>query len=320
MQLFSLNQNILEPIKKRDFPLERDMQRLVERNLETLFSLEFIETEFAINNLRFDSIAFDNEINAFVIIEYKRGSSYSVIDQGFAYLSTLLNNKADFVLLLQEKTQKFLKKDDIDWSQTRVMFLADSFNYHQKNSINFKDLPIELWEIKQFTNNTITINQIRATQQTESIKTFEKSVEKNKIQKDFSGDWEFQENIVEKEIVTYTEQDHLKGKPEKIVELYEKLKEIIFELDENFEISPKKWYISNKLNKKNFVDFEVQKKDIKWTINLKKGTFTFHPDLLRDVSSIWKLWNWDYQFRLSSEEQLFEISQILREAYKIFNS
>lgn len=210
MQLFSLYSNHLEPIKEKDFPLERDMQRLVEANLETLFGLDFVETEFPINNLRFDSIAFDNETNSFVIIEYKRGSSYSVIDQGFAYLSTILNNKADFVLLLQEKSDKFLKKHEIDWSQTRVMFLADSFNYHQKNSINFKDLPIELWEIKQFSNNTVTINQIRATQQTESIKTLEKSVQKNKIQKDFDEVATREVNIVEKEIVTYTEEDHLK--------------------------------------------------------------------------------------------------------------
>jgi RecB family endonuclease NucS len=57
------------------------MQKITEDNLESVFGLEFIKTEFQLNNLRIDTLAFDNESNSFVIIEYKRGNSYSVIDQ-----------------------------------------------------------------------------------------------------------------------------------------------------------------------------------------------------------------------------------------------
>jgi hypothetical protein len=64
----------------------------------------------------------------------------------------MLNNKADFILLLQDNKKKAYKKDDIDWSQSKVIFIADAFTRYQQESINFKDLPIELWEMKQFSN------------------------------------------------------------------------------------------------------------------------------------------------------------------------
>ena len=65
------------------------MQNLTEKNLETIFWLEFIKTEFQLNNLRIDSLAFDVETNSFVIIEYKRWSSYSVVDQWMSYLALI---------------------------------------------------------------------------------------------------------------------------------------------------------------------------------------------------------------------------------------
>jgi hypothetical protein len=91
-------------------------------------------------------MAYDNETNSFVIIEYKRDKNFSVIDQGYAYLSLMLNNKADFILEYNENQEKTLKRKDVDWSQSRVVFISPSFTSYQKEAINFKDLPIELWE------------------------------------------------------------------------------------------------------------------------------------------------------------------------------
>jgi hypothetical protein len=76
-------------------------------------------------------------------------SNFSVIDQGYAYLSLMLNNKADFILEYNENCKDTLKRDDLDWSQSRVIFISPVFNNYQKESINFKDLPFELWEVKR---------------------------------------------------------------------------------------------------------------------------------------------------------------------------
>ncbi len=61
------------------------------------FWFDFVKSEFQLNDLRMDTLAFDKETKSFVIVEYKKSSTFSVIDQGYAYLALLLNNKADFI-------------------------------------------------------------------------------------------------------------------------------------------------------------------------------------------------------------------------------
>ena len=80
MDLYNLKKNKLEEVQRVSFDLEKDIQTLVEKNVETLFDLEFISSEFSVGGFRLDSLCFDNETNSFVVIEYKKGSSYSVID------------------------------------------------------------------------------------------------------------------------------------------------------------------------------------------------------------------------------------------------
>ncbi len=58
MTLFSLNEDKLEIINKLDFRLEKEIQKLTENNLNEIFGLEFVSTEFRLNNLRIDSLAF----------------------------------------------------------------------------------------------------------------------------------------------------------------------------------------------------------------------------------------------------------------------
>ncbi len=88
MPLFRVldNKKILEVVEVH-FALEKDLQQLTEGNMESIFGVEFIASEFELQGLRIDFLCFDIETNSFVIIEYKRDSNFSVIDQGFAYLS-----------------------------------------------------------------------------------------------------------------------------------------------------------------------------------------------------------------------------------------
>jgi len=152
MPLFKIIENTsLENIKEFPFKLEKEIQVLTEDNLKSIFNLEFVKSEFSLNQFRIDTLAYDKEARTFVIIEYKRDKNFSVIDQGYAYLSLMLNNKADFILEFNENGKETLKRSDVDWSQSRVMFISPSFTTYQKEAINFKDLPIELWEIKDIT-------------------------------------------------------------------------------------------------------------------------------------------------------------------------
>lgn len=305
MSIFQLKQNSLSQIKEMPFKLEREIQNLVEKNLGMLLGLEFVKSEFTISGtvqqLRIDTLAFDLKNKAFVIIEYKQDKSFSVVDQGYAYLSVMLNNKADFILEYNESCGKVLKKADVDWSQSRVIFISQAFTPYQKEAINFKDLPIALWEIKQFSNQTISFEEIRKLNATESIKTV--SAGNSAV------------DSVSKVVVVYTENDRLKDIPEDILELYGQLRERILELG-NVEIKATKLYVAFTVNGSNFTDIAIQKKALKLWINLPKGGLEDPYKLARDVANIGHHGNGDYQLSISNADKLDYIITLIKQGYQ----
>jgi len=299
MALYKIEKK-LEYIKEKPFRLEKEIQELTENNLKTIFGLEFVKSEFALNNFRIDTLAFDKEANAFVIIEYKRDKNFSVIDQGYAYLSLMLNNKADFILEFNENLDKTLKRTDVDWSQSRVLFVSPAFTNYQREAINFKDLPIELWEVKRFENTTVSYEQIQKAGAQESIKTISKS--------DKTID------NVAKEIKVYSEQEHLENACDEIKELYEKFKSAIQNLD-NLEIKPKKKYIAFVAGR-NVIDILPQKKALKMWINMNKGELEDTKGITRDVSTTGHWGNGDYEIQIKDDENLEYILSLVKQSIK----
>ena len=102
MALYKNASTNLEAIKEKPFKLEKEIQALFENNLPSIMGLTLVKSEFAIKNKRIDSLGFDPQSKAFVIIEYKRDRNSSVVDQGFTYLNLMLQNKADFILEYNE--------------------------------------------------------------------------------------------------------------------------------------------------------------------------------------------------------------------------
>lgn len=233
MSLFKISDKKLNIVKEKKFDLEKDIQTLTEENIETIFGYKFIASEFRIESFRFDTLAWDPENRAFIIIEYKKDRNFSVVDQGFAYLSVLFNRKADFILEYNTKfSSKQLKKEDIDWSQSRVVFVAPYFTSYQVNSINFRNMAFDLYEVKMYDNNTITYNKIEASNPTESINLITKG---EKIEN------------VSKEIKNYSIEDHFKPAWTRGRELFEIINERILDLDPNLVCVPKKVYIGYKI-------------------------------------------------------------------------
>jgi predicted transport protein len=301
MALFKQTQSILDSIKESPFKLERDIQRIFENNLLQIMCLEMVKSEFSIKNRRIDTLGFDPQTKSFVIIEYKRERNNSVVDQGFTYLNLMLQNKADFILEYNEGLKKTLKRDDVDWSQTRVAFVSQGFTENQREATNFKDIAIELWEVKQYEGGIVSINQIKKSSAAESIKAI---TDRNT---------ELQE--ITKEIKVYTEEDHLNGKPDETVELYEKFKSAILDLSPDIEIKPQKWYIAFKKNGTNVSDIEIQKNTIKISVNLKVGKLDDPKHLMRDVSVLkGHSLNGDYELRVDSDKDLQYIMSLVKQA------
>ncbi len=290
----------LELIKENPFRLERELQNLTEQNLKLIFGLDFVKSEFALNSFRIDTLAFDWNASSFVIIEYKRDKNFSVIDQGYAYLSLMLNNKADFILEYNESGKSILKRNDIDWSQSKVIFVSPSFTAYQREAINFKDLPIELWEVKRYDNGTVNYSQIQTSGAKESVKTI-------------SRDDEIVETV-NKEIKVYTEDEHLQVASPEILELYETLKNSITNLD-GIEIKPKKKYVAF-VHGSNIVDIHIQRKNLKLWINLFQGELDDPKGLSRNVANIGHWGNGDYEIQIQDDENIDYIMSLIKQAYK----
>ena len=88
----------VKELKEIRFTSEKEMQHFCEKNMEQMLGLQFIASEFRVAQFRFDSVAYNPVSTAFNIIEYKNDKNFSVVDQGYSYISTLLQHKADFVL------------------------------------------------------------------------------------------------------------------------------------------------------------------------------------------------------------------------------
>lgn len=300
MLIYANTKGTLTQIKEKPFKLEKEIQDLFEANLNPIMGLQLVKSEFSIKNKRIDTLAYDNQNNAFIIIEYKRDKNISVVDQGFTYLSLMLENKADFIIEYNESLQQQLKRDDVDWSQTRVVFVSTRFTENQRLATNFKDIAIELWEIKRFENDTVSITPIKKSKSAESIKPI---TQQNKELK-----------AVQDEIKVYNEEDHLSGKSDETIELYERFKRAIINLHDNMDSEPKKVRIAFRYEGKIVCDIAIQKKGLKLWINKKQGELNDPKNITRDVSNVGHWGNGDYEIIVKDDSQLEYILSLIKEA------
>lgn len=303
MKLYQLNGKELSNIRYAPFKLEKDIQNVVEQNVEELFGLEFVKTELSVGGFRFDTLCFDPENNAFIIIEYKKGHNYSVIDQGYTYLSILLNNKSDFILEYNETKDKTLKRDEIDWSQSRIIFVSPKFSEYQINSINFKNIPFELWEITRFANQTIALHSIETNSEADINTTT--SDDTNIVSQ------------VSKEVVKIDEEHHLKkskNRPDNVIEMYYKLKDRILQFGEDVEVRFNKQTI-NFRRETVFTDLIIYNKGIGVMINVKKGELHDPFKMTRDMSNKGHWGSGDYKTTLKSEDDIEYVVSLIKQSY-----
>lgn len=229
MALFKISDSKLRSLKEIEFESyfrkEKELQNLTENNLQELFGLEFVSSEFNLETFWLDSLAFDESSKSFVIIEYKKVENTHVMDQGQTYLNLVLDHKGDVLQEYFEKIGKPLKKNEVDWSQTRVIFIGPKFNTYQKRALNSRN-PFELWEVLMYEDGLIEYDQILPA-----------SLGKNGDKKTL-----FLKGTAAKEIKVYEETDTLR-RSGKSKELYKRLKEKILEIDNSLIFRPTKYYI-----------------------------------------------------------------------------
>lgn len=286
-------------LKQNNFKDEKELQMFFENNIDKILGYKFIDTEFAVHNFRIDSLAFDEETKSFKIIEYKNVKNHSLVDQGYTYLKLLLENKAEFVLQYNTKTKSSLTKNDIDWSQSRIIFVSPIYTQYQLNATDFKNIPVDLIKVTRYEGNIVDIEFI---QKTSNVKVEEVNMEESHKE-------------VSNEIVVTTEDDHFIGCSDTIKQKYEELKREILDLDD-IDFYVKKTYLAFK-GKTNICDIEVKKDFLKLSINLKKGTLNDPMGITKDISNVGHHGNGDYEVRITETTDLDEIISLIKQSLKV---
>ena len=289
------NNTVLENI---GFKKERELQVFFEKNLKNILNLKFVASEFSIDKYRIDTVAFDLEKNSFRIIEYKNTKNNSLVDQGYAYLNLLHTRKADFVLKYNEIFNTKLRINDIDWSQSRIIFVSTFFSDFQIDASSFKNMPFDLFEVIKYENDIISV--------------VEKTKKTNTLVDDFVST--ITKDVL-KEIIVYTEENHTKNRPQEIIDLYNEIKSEMLELGP-IKIDPQKLYIAFK-GKNNIIDVELQNKKLKIHINLKKGQLKDPENLCIDQSSSGHWGNGDYRIDIHNLNKKEYIMYLFKQSYDL---
>ena len=282
-------------LKQKDFENEKELQTYFEENLEKILGYKFIDTEVAVGNFRLDTLAFDEESNSFKIIEYKNIKNHSLVDQGYTYLKLLLERKADFTLKYSHFLGKAVDIKDIDWSQSRIIFVSPIFTSYQLNAADFKNIPIDLIKVARYDEDIVEIVKIP--------KTSNVRVEELDITSD---------NEINREIVVYTEEEHLNKLTDQLKEVYAELKDRVLKLDD-IDIDVKKCYIAFK-GSKNIIDVECKQKKIVVFINMKNGTLNDPLKLTNNLFNVGHHGNGDYCVELTSIDQVDSIMPLIRQS------
>ena len=286
-------------LKLKDFKNEKELQNFFENNIEAILGYKFIDTEFVVGDFRIDSLAFDEESKSFRIIEYKNVKNHSLVDQGYTYLKLMLERKADFVLQYNIKTNSSLTTQDIDWSQSRIIFVSPIYTAYQLNATDFKNIPVDLVKVTRYEDDIIEIDFIK---KTSNVKV--QDIQMESIQND-----------VNKEIIVYTEEDHLSKVSDNIKRVYEELKTRILELDD-IDVEAKKLYIAFK-GIRNIADIELHKNKLKIYINMKRGSLNDPLKLTKDISGIGHWGNGDYCIIIDKKDDIDNVIPLIKQSLKV---
>lgn len=291
-------------LKQSEFKFEKDIQIFVENHIPDILGeeYEFVCTEFPVGDFRIDSLAFNIETKSFIIIEDKKVENKSLVDQGLTYLKLLRDRKADFILKYNEIKHTNYNVNDIDISQSKVIFFSPYYNKYQIYSSDYQNIPFDLYKVTKYEDDIIDIEKIEKTS---------KEKFNNEIFKELNTNTSSNE-----EIKVYTEEDHKNYyKIEKINDIYDKLKEEILDLGD-IDIDVKKVYIAFK-GRINIADVEFFKNHITVFVNVKKGNLEDPLNILSDISNIGHHGNGDYCLDLYKTDDIDKIIPFIKKSYEI---
>jgi len=288
----------VQQLKSGVFGSERALQRTVEANLPALLGVRFIASEFSTGDRqrgRIDTLGIDQNGSP-VIIEYKKNSKENVINQGLFYLDWLIDHKGDFVLAVQQTLGSGI---EIDWSNPRLILIAENFSEYDKYAVNRIGANIELWIYRLYGDDLFYLEQIYAA----ATPIPRRQPEEGSTE------------ITAEPPVEYRIEDHLRDKPAETVALFEQLRERILALDEEVVEKAVKNYVVYK-HGTNFCEVWIQARGLKIWLDISPETLQDPFGLARDVRQVGHWGTGEVEITLKSPDQLDAVMALVEQSYQ----
>jgi predicted transport protein len=308
MPLFHIDKNNLTIAKPINFNKEKEIQTLIENNLEVVFNCKFIATEFSTGPKhagRIDTLALSEDNNP-VIIEYKKIASSELVNQSLYYLDWINDHNGDFQIAVNKKLGKNI---EIDWNDIRVICIAPEYKKFDLYAVRSMGANIELWQYKLYNTNTLYLEEVfrKSTVLISSSETDTK--DKNPV-------------IVEagkkaaqtRQTGSYTFDEHSKVCDDKTKKILQDLRDFILNIDEAVEETPKKFYIAYKVSQ-NFVCIEARKNKILLFLKLNPKEINI-PENGRDVSNIGHYGTGDFEMSINNPEEMEKSKKYIKSAFE----
>lgn len=309
MAIFEIEKGSAKRVRLSEFKLEKDLQNLIESNLETIFNCKFIATEFSTGNIhsgRIDTLALSEDNNP-VIIEYKKVASSDLLTQSLYYLHWIKDHKGDFQIAANKTLDKQI---EIDWSDIRVICLAPEYKKFDLHAVQVMGANIELWQYKLYENGVLNIEEIFKRSTSNSNQEIDNYNGKNPIMVEAG-----KKAALTRKTATYTLEEHYESLEGKILELFNAVRDYIVTIDSSIEEAPKKNYIAYKTSQ-NFACLQTYKKKLTLYLKLNADEIKPMPIQGRDVREIGHYGTGDFELTIKNLQDFEETKHLIHEAYK----
>ena len=302
MPLFSISRKALSTVDQTNFSAEKDLQALIEKNLQTVFGCRFVASEFptgATHAGRIDTLALSEDNNP-VIVEYKKVESSDLINQSLFYLSWIRDHLGDFTIA----AQKELGADVVvDASDVRVICLAPNYKKYDLHAVQVMGANLELWTYRLFKNDSLYLEEV-----------FQKSVATaaSPVGKPLTVG---QKAALSRKTGSYTIDQHFKGKPTRMQDLARSVQEFLLGLDSSIEEVPKKYYVAYKISQ-NIACMEIQKQRVLLYVKLDPKKIEMPKKIARDVTNIGHYGTGALELSVRAPQDIWVVKPLLEQAYQ----
>ena len=301
LKLFQIDSGAAIELQGRALALEKPLQVLIERNMETLFGVRFVASEHSTGKKhggRIDSLGLD-ENGSPVIFEYKRAVNENVINQGLFYLDWLLDHRAEFELLVMRKLGADAG-EQIDWSSPRLVCVASDFTRYDEHAIAQINRSIELVRYRDYDGAFLTLDLIASTGATATAAGHEESPRPTP------------RPTQQKTVSQLHEQA-----PEDLRNLYDSLEAYLLSLGDDVTKTTRQFYYAFR-RIKNFACVEIHPQSKKMLVYLKTdpGSITLEPGFTRDVTKIGHFGTGNLEVIIGSHSDFERAQPLIQMSYR----